>query len=197
VTERPILFSAPMVRAILAGTKTQTRRIVKLKAHTCPYGQAGDRLWVRETWCHQYPHEGAPDRKYVYRADGEEVYGLDAHGHALVTASGKLKAAWIPSIHMPRKASRIMLEVSDVRLQPLHAITESDAIAEGVSALPGLQGDDDLGVYGFLREFERAAQRLGASAPIARYALLWESINGRGSWAANPPVWVVTFRSAP
>lgn len=198
--EKPILFSAPMVRAILAGQKTQTRRVVKppyasfarrpefnielsSRRHVwlaykagepgdwkwipCPYGQPGDRLWVRETFAHIYRHnKPAPvERKsddVIYRADG---HGIDAY------AFGR----WCPSIHMPRWASRITLEITSVRVERLQAISASDAIAEGIPA-GGPENPDGIEV----REFRA----------------LWESINGADSWAANPWVWVVEFRRA-
>jgi hypothetical protein len=176
--ERPILFSAPMVRALLDGTKTQTRRAVKYPAPdgksgwhptatgwnflpggsdrpVCPYGRIGDQLWVREAWA---PKAIDPECTTVaYRATDDECNG-----------------PWKPSIHMPRWASRILLEVTGVRVERLLDISESDAIAEGVEPLthPG------------------AVFRPAASA----YSDLWEQINGTGSWAANPWVWVVEFK---
>ena len=172
--ERPILFSAPMVRALLAGTKTQTRRIVKARdlewmdvhqglrepdnAERCPYGQPGDRLWVRETFGHFERNENfAPGCEVFYRADGESL----------------AVERWRPSIHMPRWASRITLEVTGVRVERLQDISEADATAEGVSAIPD--------------EMRRATPRCDFQA-------LWQSINGPDSWAANPWVWIVEFR---
>ena len=143
--ERPIIFSGPMIRAILEGRKTQTRRIVKPNclSKLSPYGRTGDRLWVRETWGHNPEGPG-----YVYRSDGD--FDMKFHGDR-----------WRPSIHMPRWASRITLEVTGVRVERLQDINEEDALAEGV---------------------EHA------------FRSLWESINGPGSWDANPWVWVVEFR---
>jgi len=131
--ERPILFSGPMIRAILAGRKTQTRRVAKLTGagrvkeagshrnwhladpdavKACPYGTPGDRLWVRETFC------DTGCQRAVYRAD---------------TAVENWKyRIWRPSIYMPRWASRITLEITDVRLERLQDISEADAAAEGV-----------------------------------------------------------------
>lgn len=169
--DRPILFSAPMVRAILANTKTQTRRVARVNpmhqgmalepgemAHgiplkTCPYGQPGDRLWVRETW--------APlTVGYAYRAD--PVW------------NGPPADRWRPSIHMPRAASRITLEVTGVRVEKLQDISEADAQAEGAA-----------------RHISPAAFLTGHRQG---YRLLWESINGPDSWAANPWVWVIEFK---
>lgn len=185
MNERPIIFSGAMVRAILDGTKTQTRRIVKDDAwHNfgdcdtdgrmvdawavdptlCPYGKAGDRLWVRETHAPGADHWGAwarrmdcdgsgPDPQIFYAADGGERPFIER---------------WRPSIHMPRFASRITLEITEVRAQRLHDITEADVVAEGVST-PG-----PFAVHHFMD--------------------LWTSINGRESWPANPWVWVLSFK---
>lgn len=170
--ERPILFNSEMVRAILDGRKSQTRRVItdqsvisirpdgKLgKAQPrCKYGQPGDRLWVRETWAQ---HPEVPG-EWMYRADR----GVDYQG----AAQGLFK--WIPSIHMIRKASRITLEIESVRVERVQEITPNDCRAEGI-------GDDfnDVG---------------------ARYCFgqLWNSINEhRGfGWDVNPWVWAITFR---
>ena len=191
--ERPIIFSGAMVRALLAGTKTQTRRVVKplpitlnrdtnslevddeniangrfAKQVPCPYGQPGDRLWVREArwWFKDEPdHETGyyPPKLTVedveYRADGDDV-----------------RKVWRPSIFMPRWASRITLEVTSVRVERLQDISPNDCIAEG--AWPVAH-----------RELGRGHEA------VAAYQALWESINGPGSWDANPWVWVVEFRS--
>ncbi len=170
--ERPILFSAPMVRAILGGRKTQTRRVVKDRyidavflVHffkylrgNCPYGQPGDRLWVRESFCDA-------------RSAGA--------GCVLYRASGDRACRWKPSIHMPRSASRILLEITAVRVERLNDISEADAKAEGLMRVSdGFRGADGLPWY---------------ANPVASYRSLWESINGAGSWAANPWVWVIEF----
>lgn len=175
--ERPILFSGPMVRAILAGTKTQTRRVVKLKdgqymppsqsadgpgwaqlLRGCPYGKPGDRLWVRETW---FDAVSALHSCVLYRASD------DHPGN---------EVKWSPSIHMPRWASRITLEITGVRVERLRSISAEDAIAEGV----GEHGQLD-GVH-------------VANNPIGAYGVLWREINGPDSWEANPWVWVVDFK---
>ena len=186
--ERPILFSGPMVRALLAGTKTQTRRVVKPQpTHfnpvgvprrviptggpsdviRCPYGQPGDRLWVRETWAygiHALAAKRDENGPFVYAADG--------------TTQGRLCDRWRPSIHMPRWASRITLEVTSVRVERLQDIDLADALAEGISDTGALILDS-------------AGNEQGG--PIAEYAVLWEQINGSGSWAANPWVWAIEF----
>ena len=181
--ERPILFSAPMVRAIMEGRKTQTRRVVKpipprgLTPNHCRYGVPGDRLWVRETWAHVFGHEEYESwemphiKSFVVDnyltgsipagkpANGDTVYAAD--GWDDYVENGDFR--WRPSIHMPRWASRITLDVVDVRVQLLQDITQEDAGAEGVRS----------------RE---------------EFHALWESINGAGSWDANPWVWAVTFK---
>lgn len=186
VRERPILFSSPMVRAILAGTKTQTRRIVKPRHMTtvgaeqfqilalCPNGQPGSRLWVREAFIHEpadYCWEASvsiPCRPAftVYRADHEG----DTRG-----------AGWKPSIHMPRWASRITLEITDVRVERLQDISEADAVAEGCRPVRPEIVQDGLIV------------RPGRSA-IEEFRLVWEQIHGGGSWEKNPWVWVIAFK---
>jgi hypothetical protein len=186
--ERPILFSGEMVRAILDGRKTQTRRVIKpqlkvidldggfgwyerynYKNHEhlsidellimCPYGVPGDLLWVRETWCLR--PEG-----YGYRADNEP-------------ANNPRK--WGPSIYMPRQASRITLQVVGVRVERLQEIGESDAQAEGVVPLPSPVSSPESAWRG-LRY-------------VPDFSMLWNDINAaRGfSWNANPWVWVVEF----
>ena len=201
--EHPILFSAPMVRAILAGTKTQTRMVLKLQppadaehhsladvghpwhdiyGHNgpaihrvrCPYGQPKDRLWVRENFCPIYPEDphynGGRPIEYDYQATYK-------HGHRLGDLIGE-KKKWKPSIHMPRTASRITLEITGVRVERLHDISESDAIAEGVRVHADHHEKPCSSIY----------------SPVQAYRDLWESINGAGSWDANPWVWVVEFK---
>jgi hypothetical protein len=172
--ERPILFSGPMVRAILEGRKTQTRRIVR-----CPFGQQGDRLWVRETWaldaytgdmqfCIKYRAGG----DYVTERNGSDewvpVYQRYIDGCALDNWS-----RWRPSIHMPRWASRLTLEVTGVMVERLQDISEDDAKAEGVEQLARSAGTNCRGAFQHL----------------------WDSINkDRAPWESNPWVWVVEFR---
>lgn len=206
--ERPILLSAPMVRAILAGTKTQTRRVMKTQppswaidfctyyhpkvdgvAHyafdpverelqdwsaVCPFGQLGDRLWVRETWradAHYLdgrPPRDIPSGSFVaYEAGLQEV--------PFPAAMGRLR----PGMFMPRWASRITLEVTDVRIERLQDISESDAIAEGVEsyALDGKPSISDA-----------------LNLPAAYFRYLWDHINGQGAWDENPWVWAITFK---
>jgi len=183
VKERPILFSAPMVRAILEGRKTQTRRVVKHVETNepvtsdprpynkpCPYGQPGDRLWVRETWLDLgdgiTPDGDMKPCGYLYRSDHDK---------------NTMKGQWKPSIFMPRAASRITLEITGIRVERLQHISADDAISEGIEK-QGLRWRDYHG------------DELGWLDPCQSYRTLWESINGPGSWALNPWVWVIEFR---
>ena len=180
---RAILFNGPMVRALLNGSKTQTRRIYKSKngglqprandlpgmrqvLRECPHGQPGERLWVRETFCHKWDHERGYLDEYWYRASTPDVDHVD----------GGEKSPWMPSIHMPRVASRITLEITGVRVERLQDISDADAWAEGIDSAEALS--------------------MGCTTGAARaaYSALWERINGADSWDANPWVWVVEFR---
>lgn len=217
--ERPILFSAPMVRTLLAGTKTQTRRVCKPAeaaglsfvvevpdplergqvyngSHfgneeggvqfACPYGGVGDRLWVRETHAPQADCWGSWER-WLRGAGGEPPiihYAADfkpfQNDNGFVIRKPFIEK-WRPSIHMPRWASRIDLEVTDVRVERLQEISEADARAEG--APPSHPSLDRISCeFGY------------ADFPRSWYAQLWETINGAGSWAANPFVWAISFR---
>ncbi|RQO58006.1 hypothetical protein DBR47_14535 [Paucibacter sp. KBW04] len=186
--ERPILFNGAMVRAVLAGTKTQTRRIFKAKnggvwpnerdlpgmrqiLRNCSYGQPGDRLWVRETFAEGI-HQMADVNHWAYAADrfGEQQ---------------RLGDLWKPSIHMPRAASRLTLEVTGVRVERLQDISEADAQAEGAMPLDPCD------------HARRSCAEIGCSGPQdyrGGFKALWESINGPGSWEANPWLWVVEFK---
>ena len=193
---RGILFSAPMVRALLAGTKTQTRRVIKPDGRyrldlvcpsdggpaRCPQGAPGDRLWVREAWRADVAHDALPPREIP---PGSPVFmeasALNWQGGPHDGTPGKLR----PGMFMPRWASRILLEVTEVRVERLQDISEADALAEGVTPQwePGMSGRLMEALGGF-------SHRPAASA----YATLWEEINGAGSWDANPWVFVVCFR---
>lgn len=200
MNERPILFNAPMVRAILAGTKTQTRRVVNRNASgraelagrnwhlgdpdavkACPYGRPGDRLWVRETWqgplFNEDQLEAYQSNRSAFETPAYCRYAADGGGPPeFFDADDNLQCRWRPSIHMPRWASRILLEIASNRVERLQDISDQDALAEGVSPDMGLcwQSGDDT--------------------PRGMYGELWESINGPGSWDANPWVWVVEFK---
>lgn len=222
---RPILFKGEMVRALLDGRKTQTRRIVDPQPVVtadeakvlpeawasgfidvrCPYGKPGDRLWVKETWrigawnedggeiAVDYLADNFSRREWlqVPEADDFEKYWLqccDDCDKAGVKTDEDGKYHWEPgqspcrirpSIFMPRWASRITLEITNVRVERLQDISEADAIAEGMQAVT------------------TARALHGESLPppaFTQYADLWESINGPGSWDANPWVWVIEFK---
>ncbi len=208
--ERPIIFSAPMVRAILAGAKTQTRRVMKPQfaadavpaempatdpiggwvvgghsgvwwcdaaanpddARLCPYGQPGDRLWVREAWAIPHSCDHLKPSTITVIDGGRTLLAQRRVYYEATEGLGGLRKR--PSIYMPRWASRITLEVTGVRVERLQDISEADARAEGISRAdcPDWHATTD-------------------------YRALWESINGPSSWAANPWVWVVEFKRLP
>ena len=223
--ERPILFSAPMVRAILDFRKTQTRRVVKLRKcpdfgcqmspseiagereeklrRLCPYGHPGDRLWVRETW--QGPLMDAEVMENEYRASPDDFHNPKYCEYAadggpapeFITLDDELVQRWKPSIHMPRWASRILLEIVSVRVERLQDISEEDAEAEGIEGINQPTGGDDYQDY--WRNYGASAKQADgwpwfAGDQIASYKSLWESINGPGSWDENTWVWVIEFR---
>ncbi|HBX0680636.1 TPA: hypothetical protein GM640_26215 [Klebsiella pneumoniae] len=191
ISERGMIFNAEMVRALLDGRKTQTRRIIKdctvgrdpiskfikigkkfigcypedvpeLIRECCPYGVPGDRIWVRETWAEA--GASAPDLK-LYRANyPEHVPSI----YENVPPAEEIR--WTPSIHMPRTASRILLEITDVRVERLRSMSQDDARAEGIIAASGPM-----------------------EAGLA-FRELWDSIYGEESWKANPWVWVIEFK---
>lgn len=186
--ERPILFSGPMVRAILEGRKTQTRRVMKTPPDTfedaasvlsaCPFGKAGDRLWVRETWA-EVPRVTDNGPKHKTKGDGTgATWRADWQGNP----SG---FKWRPSIHMPRWASRITLEITGVRVERLQVISKADAMKEG------LEGRDWLGPAQFTDDKGRTVH----GDPVSVFRELWESINGPDSWSLNPWVWVIEFKT--
>ncbi len=196
---RPILFSGPMVRAILEGRKTQTRRVLKIKngwketiedgkllwedkygdwhEAPSPYGQPGDKLWVRETF--KRGHDSISG-SVMYQADGHIKPGL-----------GDFECeSWRPSIHMPREASRITLEIANVRIERIQEISTIDAKAEGIEILPSGRGYYDP-------RYDHGAVHLGYfESATEAFQTLWESINfERGfGWEKNPWVWVLEFK---
>lgn len=235
VKERPILFSGDMVRAILDGRKMVTRRIAKPVKHPdlgniytpgalvlesepqhvidrgCPYGQPGDRLWVRETWS-DVNLLGAPG--IAYRADDEvrdlmadpsfhdedgafsyddkrvKPYSFCCWSEDLI---GGVEGRWRPSIHMPRWVSRILLEITTVRVERLRdgegeTAFESRYVAEGINRIH--HGDGEYYYHAF--QNEPGPRNWGD--PFDAWRELWVSINGAESWNANPWVWVVEFK---
>ncbi|HIB5447165.1 hypothetical protein [Klebsiella pneumoniae] len=216
ISERGMIFNAEMVRALLDGRKTQTRRPIKWKQtrfteigeredgskwpwsedaehacdfwHPCPFGAVGDRIWVRETWgvvSHAFSDDGlmidwVPDRPAT--AIHEMPFGNGYYsGYAIYAADGDFtwgdddgyedgRSCWKPSIHMPRAASRILLEITNVRVERLRSMSQDDARAEGVIAASGPM-----------------------EAGLA-FRELWDSIYGEESWKANPWVWVIKFK---
>lgn len=216
VKERPILFSGPMVRALLNGNKTQTRRTFsdrtlkliraaieigevsdflsegKLGDHDlsyisgfCPYGHRGDRLWVKETWA---AHEHYNTRKPLEIPEGvtiecrESPAGVKTEGDGHRPIKEGERGRWRPSIFMRRWMSRLTLEIVSVRVERLNECSEADAIAEGIDIF-----EDGAG-------FTVTPGGTWYRNPEDTYRALWESINGPGSWAQNPWVWVIEFK---
>ncbi|QCP50195.1 hypothetical protein FAZ95_14000 [Trinickia violacea] len=201
MTERPILFSGPMVRAILDGRKTQTRRPLKFPEpkegwhiSNCPYGRPGDRLWVRETCRADELPDGLDGVRYL----ADDTFAPIANTREAAERWIELNAyrgqagAAVPSIHMPRWASRITLEIAGVRVERLQDISYEDALAEGVSDFAGRFADDSQNTIG--ETPEQTARRL--EWPQRQYRLLWDNLNAaRGyGWDMNPWVWVLEFR---
>lgn len=217
--ERPILFSGPMVRAIFDGRKTQTRRVARLTSagyvkepgghrrwhpgdpdarFACPCGAPGDRLWVRETWglYDTQPSDGPSGATVFYRATDENRRVLRYQ-------------LWRPSIHMPRWASRITLEVTGVRVERLQDITEEDAYSEGVDACTTVKtwlcvGRDGTTYEMFAEPDAETRAELHTWLPVApvtyvtarrEFSRFWDTINSkRAPWASNPLVWAVEFQ---
>jgi len=180
--ERPIIFSSEMVRAILEDRKRMTRRIVKPQPpeslhaifkhfpnqQGCPFGKPGEKLWVREGFA--WPGE----EFILYRADPEAQNIADQWA----TDKNYPQVRWQPSIHMRRRHSRITLEITNVRVERLHLITESDAKAEG---FPIPEQIDNAGGMSANRHFE----------------YYWKDLHGDGSWQEDPFVWVIEFKRVP
>ncbi len=224
--ERGMIFNGEMVRALLSGRKTQTRRPVKFPVHdknlgcelagnelagelsagnylNSAFGKPGDRVWVRETWgvvSHELDEDGriqpwTPTRPAT--AIHEMPFGNGYYsGHAIYAADGDFtwgdddgyedgRSCWKPSFHMPKAASRILLEITDVRVERLNAISEEDATAEGVPPAGSLLPDYPGTFLTPKGDF--------ATAKVA-FQRLWESIYGEESWKANPWVWVIEFK---
>ncbi|MGE6006945.1 hypothetical protein [Klebsiella variicola] len=228
--ERGMIFNGEMVRAILDGRKTQTRRPIKWKQtrfteigeredgskwpwsedaehacdfwHPCPFGDVGDRIWVRETWSSDFANYYPNDRVW-YAADNNRQLDIDmvdgVRGIYSPESDVHVPFRWRPSIHMPRWASRILLEITDVRVERLNAISEEDAQREGVHTevwdqtvvARNYAARDEF--FQFWSEdmphYVEMNQLYGSS-----FRSLWESIYGEESWKANPWVWVISFK---
>lgn len=192
---KPILFNDEMVRAILDGRKTQTRRVVKPQPaypdawetpmfnrpqFSCPLGQPGDRMWVREAW-------GVAESRFAprgctirYRADDATFEVVGESG--LKYAGKDMSFRWRPSIHMPRWASRLTLEITDVRVQRLQEISEEDAQAEGVQWNDGGPFNNGLPTTMIVKARDE-------------FRHLWDSVDKPGvKWEANPWVWAISFK---
>ncbi len=238
--EKPILFNGAMVRAILSGAKTQTRRVVKSipwrdrcnpnfsqaqafryagefriagseemsTGFRCPFGQPGDRLWMRETWQQVHPIQIADDRysqrgkagipgpppvnyRTIYRADGEypAIYSLGGEPWPYRSLEpferNGMQAfvdepRWTPSVHMPRWACRLVLEITDVRVERLQAISAEDALAEGAME--------------WAREQKTPIRDLDAGDERIAFKALWSGTGPGGDWDSNPWVWVIKFK---
>lgn len=224
LVERSVVFPDWEVSAVLERRKTQFRRPVKLpgsggrgplyqltcdendlwsdshcKPFRCPYGRPGDRLWVREAWCHKndgggfvYNKDGNLDSSCCwYRADGLHVVKCDGDGFTEYRKDGSEKSPWSRSIHMPRWASRITLEIVDVWVERLQDISEQDAIAEGVESRPITWKPDasEFRYYGWLEKHDQ-----WSLSAVNSFESLWNKINGDGSWEANQWFWVVEFK---
>ena len=242
IKERPILFSAPMVRAILEGRKTVTRRAIKVQPRIdasgnfcvgnsnygqdgygkpvtkhfvngcCPYGKPGDRLWVRETFALLGNEDGCCIDWQDNLVKGDErgaarIYRASCppgdYGLNQIPAKAEWKpdteameydGAWRPSIHMPRWASRILLEITDVRVERLQDISEKQAEAESARRFDNIHmGTPSASPCRWSMESPTNTDQCLSTARYA-FANLWEKINGEYSWDANPWVWVVEFK---
>ncbi|HBW1643263.1 TPA: hypothetical protein MYV30_000507 [Klebsiella pneumoniae] len=213
--ERGMIFNGEMVRAILDGRKTQTRRIIKdctvgrdqiskfiqiekkfigcypedvpeLIRECCPYGVQGDRIWVREAF---RVHSRATDvATLVYKASERNSWTEQTHRVPVAVCNKPATPEkWTPSLHMPRWASRILLEITDVRVERLNAISEEDAEAEGID-MEALYDSQDC--YDCIADHNMT----GRPTVTGAFKYLWQSIYGQESWNADPWVWVIEFK---
>jgi len=210
VRERPILMQGEMVRATLAELKRMTRRTRGLdivnaspdawqlsscgdllgkfsatfqqgdeqRTIFCPYGRVGDRLWVRETWCNCWQNEHGIQASVIYRADPHvsNVFGDAPGGYP-----------WKPSIHMPRWAARLHLEITSLGIERVQDISEADALREGVARFEG----PVKGVYLF-QDYSKAGWGVPVHTARESFETLWDSING--TWKRNEWCWVIGFK---
>jgi hypothetical protein len=224
--ERPIIMGAESVRAILEERKTQTRRVIDPRRYNiggwdmpvsksdieagypvyqdnngdfhsvverCPYGKVGDRLWVRETVFFETFHQQSDEeleRDGFNPNIGVWVYRADNHDYPTITAN------WTSPMFMPREASRITLEITDIRVERLQDITEDDAIEEGVEFGSGWEEECGEGYCTGEGWMDYKSFDYGCSTPKDSYCTLWDSLNAKRGypWESNPWVWVVTFK---
>jgi hypothetical protein len=202
--ERPILFSSPMVRALLAGRKTMTRRVLKpqpvfqhggavfdaaggqedyIEPHWLeepkPSYAPGDLMWVRETFVNAEAN-GQPTGNVVYRADATDKSGM--RWGSITPGDPEKEVRWKSPIHMPRWASRLTLRITSVKVERLQEISEADAIAEGIERAETAE---------YWRDYSR--DPLTCESPRQSFETLWASIHGPGSWEDNPWVAACTF----
>ncbi|TLX12098.1 hypothetical protein [Rhizobium sp. MHM7A] len=222
MTDRPILFSGPMVRALLAGTKTQTRRTLKFQPapgisiirktirpidgspyhsfeRRSVYGNYAGELDIRikrgdRLWVKEN-HAIVPRTAYRMSEGVQQTLRPDDDHDAAVYAAEwdrSKPGRWRPSIHMPRWASRLTLTVTDVRVEKLHDITEADAIAEGIEDVTRVVAPGDLSLR-FWKRYRDGGWNGYVDTAVGSYASLWTEINGPGTWEANPFVVAYTF----
>ncbi|EPX7615496.1 hypothetical protein [Enterobacter roggenkampii] len=227
-----MIFNGEMVRAILDGRKTQTRRIMKVQPDTpefglrriiessianeigmyfwsqedargikarskqfsCPFGDVGDRIWVRETWAEA--GAGAPDLK-LYRANYPEHFPTHYENVPPVD-----EIRWTPSIHMPRWASRLTLEITGVRVERLDKISEEDAISEGMQGVicPSCKGDPDYSTTQYDPDSLAAVDEIpcqSCESNRSKFFALWDSIYGEANHCMGDWVWVIEFKVVP
>lgn len=199
---KPIIFTTPMVRAILSGQKTQTRRIIKPQQTErpiydpaigwrflggpnirCPYGQTGDLLWVRETfYCDDFRYPHGPREELLKNMDYRASHDCGAWEAGCPCRDEEGRGSWRPSIHMPRWAARIFLKITDIRVERLQDISDGDVYSEGIGWNEPLQI--------LLRN-----QTKGNSPAQRAFSNLWDSINAKRGfyWESNPWVWVIEF----
>lgn len=239
VKERPIIFSGEMVKAILDGKKTMTRRAVKTQPRDecteiatsacfghveyrstsedrqtqsilakikCPYGKIGDRLWVRETWIQGYDDpliesEGDDENavSIIYKADGKEEYRTcsaeTAENWGDFSADSEMVGFKSP-IHMPRWASRILLEITDIRVERLNDISEADALKEGIRNYNFEMEDSPDTYVGYTHLQKDDGKSTLYKTPAIAFERLWDTLNAKkgNPWSSNPWVWVVEFK---
>jgi hypothetical protein len=202
--ERPILFSTKMVQAILEGRKTMTRRAAKPRHKAsllngmwtdsyildpknsgwlmkyCPYGQPGDVLWVRETW-HPKRHSFPIGSPYEYKATAEKD-------------GTPINEKWKPALFMPKAACRLFLKITNIRVERLQDISEADAVNEGIESWVEERLTTKPTRYKCYFDFDNPKDPATyCSNPVDSFQSLWQSINGKESWDANPWVWVISF----